>query len=268
MAEQQGGYQLGRRHRPLDDWSLRLWGDIAPGAQKPTFFYIDFRYGLNEEYRDIELGVNFRKQGKEGKIKAFPSQSIFYAICDLIKKMSENPDRYPSGFARVFDNMTQMVAGRRVDTPVSDVKVVVGMDDEGIWIALAKKGHDNIKCRFSAPMSWVLRNAQGQPLTAKEVSIEMAYSVATQWRNYVEHVLKTQYMGDDKLDAAKAKKKADAFSGSRGGGQGGGQGGNGGWGGNNNGGGQQSQPAAATADTWTVPGGGNAGGGYDEDIPF
>lgn len=265
MAEQQGGYQLGRRHRPLDDWSLRLWGDTAPGAQKPTFFYIDFRYGLNEEYRDIEFGVNFRKQGKEGKLRAYPSQSIFFAVCDLIRRMGDYPEKFPSGFARVFDNTTQLVAGRRVDTPVSDVKIVVGMDDEGIWIALSKKGYDNIKCRFAAPMNWNLRNAQGQPLTAKEVSIEMAYSVATQWRNYVEHVLKTQYMGDDKLEAAKAKKKADAFSG-RNGQQGGGQGGgNNNWNGNNSGGG--STVPAANAETWSVPAA--AGGGdYDDDIPF
>lgn len=260
MSQQQGGYSLGRKHRPLDDWSLRLWGDIAPGADKPTFLYIDFRYGLNEQFRDVEIGINFRKQGKEGKIKAFPSQSVFYAVCDEIKRICDNPDKYPVGHAIVFDNMTQMVAGRRVDTPVSDVKIVVGRDEEGVWISLAKRGYDIIKCRPNAPMGWILRDAKGQPLRADTISFTMGYSIATQWRNYVEHVFNHQYLGDDNLQAAKDKKKADAFgnSGQRGGG-----------GGNYNRQPQQQSsgaaaaPAAATADTWSAP-----PQDFDDDLPF
>lgn len=262
MSQQQG-YSLGRKNRPLDDWSLRLWGDVVEGADKPTFLYLDFRYGLNEQFRDIEIGVNFRKQGKEGKIKAFPSQSVFFAVVDHIKKMATYPEKYPSGYAMVFDNMTQMVAGRRVDTPVSDVKIVVGMDDDGIWMSLAKKGFPATKCRFNSPMGWVLRTPQGQPLANKDVSIEMAYSVATQWRNYIEHVLMNQYLGDDNLQAAKDKKKADAFGNS---GQRGGGGGNGGQRpyNNNNGGGQRpQQPAEASADSWSAP-----AQTFDDDLPF
>jgi hypothetical protein len=259
MSQQQGGYSLGRKHRPLDDWSLRLWGDVAPGAEKPTFLYIDFRYGLNEEFRDIEVGINFRKSGKEGKIKAFPSQSVWYAVCDMIKRICKNPEKFDVGFARVYDNMTQMVAGRRVDTPVSDVKIVVGRDEEGVWISLAKRGHDTIKCRPSSPMGWVLRDAKGQPLKNDDISFEMGYSIATQWRNYSEHVYNHQYLGDDKLQAAKDKKKADAFgnSGQRGQGGGGFQ--------------QRPQqqssgggaPAAASADTWSAP-----AQDFDDDLPF
>lgn len=259
MSQQPGSYNLGRKYRPLDDWSLRLWGDVAPGAEKPTFLYIDFRYGLNEEFRDVEIGVNFRKTGKEGKIKAYPSQSVWYAVCDKIKSICQNPEKYEVGYARIYDNMTSMVAGRRVDTPVSDVKIVVGRDEEGVWIGLAKRGHDTIKCRPSAPMGWILRDGKGQPARNDEVSFEMGYSIASQWRNYAEHIFKHQYLGDDKLQAAKDKKKADAFSNSGQRGQGGG--------GNYNRP-QQTQTsspavAAANAESWPAP-----PQDFDDDLPF
>lgn len=263
MAGQQGGYSLGRKHRRLDDWALRLWGDVAPGAEKPTFLYIDFRYGMNEEFRDIEIGMNFRKQGKEGKIKCFPDQAVFFAMTKKIKDMVDFPDRYPVGFTRMYDNMSNFMGGKRVDQPFSDIKLVVGKDEQGIWICLSKKGYDKVKCYFNAPMSWVLRDGEGRPLTAFDQSCEMAFSIVSQWEDNIQHVLNHQYLGDDNLQAAKDKKKADAFSGRQGGGgqQGGGkpwqqqqQGGGqqqGGWGGGNGGG--QSNPSTQS---------------FDNDLPF
>lgn len=255
MAE----YSLGRKHRRLDDWALRLWGDVAPGAEKPTFFYIDFRYGLNEEFRDVELGMNFRKQGKEGKLKCFPDQAIFFAFTKKIKDMVDFPDRFPVGYTRMYDNMSNFMGGKRVEQAFSDIKLVVGKDEQGIWVSLGKKGHDKVKCYFNAPMNWVLRDGEGRPLTAFEQSCEMAFSIVSQWEDNIQHVLNHQYLGDTDLQAAKDKKKADAFGARQGGGQGGNGGGGwnkpqggqqqGGWGGGQQGGGQAASSAPTFDDT-------------------
>lgn len=263
-GQQSGGYQLGRRNRRLDDWALRLWGDIAQGADKPTFFYIDFRYTKDGKFRDIELGVNFRKQGKEGKLKIYPPQSVFFAFTKQIKDMVEKPEKYPVGFGRMYDSMTNFGPGGRQDTPYSDMKLMCGKDEEGIWVAITKKGHDQIKCRFNAPMNWVLRDIQGKPLTASEVSHEMAYSIIDQWEDNIKSELNNNYLDDSELEQAKAEKKAAAFGGGKGG-QGGGQ--QSGWGQPK----QQQQPAVQKP--WVSPpqqqqAGGEPPMNFDDDLPF
>lgn len=205
----QRSYDLGRPNRAMDDWALRLWGDIVEGAEKPAFLYWDFRYGRNDNYREIEVGLNLRKQGKEGKIRAYLPSPIFRAFCNQIIAAAQG--KMAVGASRVFECTTQMVAGRRVDKPVVDVRVVVGMDEEGPWVTLHKRNFPFTRCRFSAPMNWRLVDNKGVPFNVSEVACIMAEAVAGQWMSFMENVLMNKYMDDKDLVLAKEDKKKLAF---------------------------------------------------------
>lgn len=221
QPQQTQGYSLGRDHRVLDEWAMRTWGDIVEGADKPTFGYIDFRYNLKGKVREIELGVNLRKQGKEGKIVMYPTVNIFRAFIERIIDLADG--KTDDGLS--FQLTTQMVAGRRVDTPVLDVVLYVGKDEEGVWWGLNKKGYPFSRNRFKAPMNWALADLKGQRLTEHDASRVMAKATATQWLRFIEDNLSFNYMNDESLAEAKEEKRRRAFGNSGKGNQGGQQGG-------------------------------------------
>lgn len=249
-------FDLGRKVRALDDWAMRLWGDVVEGAEKPAFFYIDFRYNYEEEVREIEFGLNFRKKGKEGKITMFPPQTVFYSICDSLAEYSRNPETtLPTTI--VWEEQSQFANGQRTDKPFAAGKIVIGIDDDGPWLSMFKKGFPATKCRFNAPMNWNLKKGTGEPFSNKETGMIMALSISDAWKEYIRYFYSARYLDDVALEKAKAAKKSANYNRMNGGG---------------NGGGQQSGGSGNSQTPWNSPKPSGGSGGpsveFDEDLPF
>lgn len=257
MAEQKT-YSLGRRERALDDWACRLFAPATQSSDgKEPFLFLDFRYNSKGKVRDIQMGVNLRKGGKDGKIDFFPNLVQFNALCEAIRMVAKG---------EVEDNMIKMeisttfMFGKRLDRPEVEFNVVVGTDNDGVFIGIMQKGRDSVKFHFNAPRMTALRNRSGEMLTNAATSKIFAIARANMWESFINAELSSNYMDGPELEQAKEeKKKANQARFSQN------QRGNGGgnsWGGNNggggNGGGSMTPPAPANG----------AGQTFDEDLPW
>lgn len=258
-------FDLGRPLRAMDAWDCRLSAPAtATSDGKEPFLFVDFRYhkvdGNHVKVRDIKMGVNLRKQGREGKIDFFPTISQFRMITMAIEDAALG--RLPDNILKL-ENMTTFMFGKKLDRPETEVMVVIGKDQEGVFIGVSMKGRDNVKFYFVPPKMTQLRLASGEVLTNGYVSELSARARADIWWDHVNSMLKAGYMSDQELQEAKDRNKQQNqqnFAKRQGGGN------NGNW----NGGGQQSQqnnwnnnngasaPAAAPA----------AQGDFDNDVPW
>ncbi|UQT03770.1 hypothetical protein KODAMA_03030 [Serratia phage vB_SmaM-Kodama] len=260
MAEQKS-YSLGRRERALDDWACRLFAPATQNSDgKEPFLFIDFRYNHQDKVRDIQMGVNLRKGGKDGKIDFFPNLVQFNALCEAIRMVAN--DQIPDGMVKM-EVMTTFMFGKKLDRPETEFMIVVGKDQEGVFIGITQKGRDNVKFYFTGPRMTVLRNRAGEVFDNSVTSKIFAIARANMWESHINYLMQSAYLDAPELEQAKeAKKRANQarFSQNQGrqGGGGNSWGGNGGGngGGNSWGGGQQQQSAPP------------ADGGFDNDIPW
>ncbi|ATA65656.1 hypothetical protein 2050HW_00321 [Serratia phage vB_SmaM_ 2050HW] len=263
MAEQKS-YSLGRRERALDDWACRLFAPATQSSDgKEPFLFIDFRYNHQDKVRDIQMGVNLRKGGKDGKIDFFPNLVQFNALCEAIRMVAN--DQIPDGMVKM-EVMTTFMFGKKLDRPETEFMIVVGKDQEGVFIGITQKGRDNVKFYFTGPRMTILRNRAGEVFDNSVTSKIFAIARANMWESHINYLMQSAYLDAPELEQAKeAKKRANQarFSQNQGrqggggnswGGNGGGNGGGNSWGG---GGQQQQQQSAPPAD-----------GGFDNDIPW
>lgn len=265
-------YDLGRPLRALDAWDCRL---SAPATQnsdgKEPFLFVDFRYhkveGNHVKVRDIKMGVNLRKQGREGKIDFFPSISQFRMITLIIEDIASGRaiDENGQVINQVkLESMTTFMFGKKLDRPETEVMVVIGKDQEGVYIGLTMKGRDNVKFYFTPPKMTQLRLSSGEVLTNGYVSALSARARAYIWWDHVNTILKAGYMSDQELQEAKDRNRQQNQQNFRNR-QNNNGGGNGNW--NNNGGGNQNQ-------AWGQSGGQSNSapaepqGGFDSDVPW
>lgn len=266
-------FDLGRPLRAMDAWDCRL---SAPATQssdgKEPFLFVDFRYhkvdGNHVKVRDIKMGVNLRKQGRDGKIDFYPSLTQFrmitMAIEDVASGRALDENGQPVSIVKL-ESMTTFMFGKKLDRPETEVMVVVGKDQEGVFIGLMMKGRDNVKFYFTPPKMTQLRLSSGEVLTNGYVSSLAARARADIWWDHVNSILKAGYMSDQEVQEAKDRNRQQNqqnFA-KRQGGNGGGNWNNnsgGGNGGNSWGGGNQasSQPAAPAAPQGT----------FDNDVPW
>lgn len=224
-------YDLGRRVRALDDWSLRLNAPPLPGGDgKEPFLYIDFQYVFNakttnEKFRGIEIGVNLRKQGREGKIIFRPSIGQFSIICQAIRDAADG--KIPDGMVKM-ESMSTFINGQKLQQPEMEFLVVIGNDDQGVYIGVSQKGRDNVKFYFSPPKMTQLRTRSGEVITNGYAARLAALSKVNKWETFIDNILMNQFMDDSELDKAKEEKKQAnnrAFAQRQGGGGGGSYGG-------------------------------------------
>lgn len=211
-------FDLGRRVRPLDDWSARLFAPATQSSNgKEPFLYVDFQYvgnakTENEKFRNIEFGVNLRKGGKEGKIIFRPSIVQFHALCQIIKDVASGEFKDDAGQVIdmiKLDSMSTYINGQKLNQPETEVMAVVGKDGEGVYIGIIQRGRDNVKFYFAPPRMTVLRDKTGNQLTNAYTSSLFARVRANLWRDHIDAILRHSYIDDGaELDKAKADKKA------------------------------------------------------------
>lgn len=257
-------YDLGRPLRALDAWDCRLSAPATPNSEgKEPFLFVDFRYhkvdGNHVKVRDIKLGVNLRRSGREGKIDFFPTISQFKAICLVIEDAALG--RLPGDLFKL-ESMSTFMFGKKLDRPETEVMVVVGKDGEGVFIGVSMKGRDNVKFYFTPPKMTQIRAASGEVITNGYASELFARVRADIWWDHVNSQLKAGYLSDKELQDAKdenKRKNQQAFSQRQGGGGGNDWGNKGNSGGNAWGGQSQSQPSAPAP---------SSDGGFDNDVPW
>jgi len=256
-------YDLGRRVRALDDWSTRLSAPALPGGDgKEPFLYLDFQYVVNakssnEKFRGIEIGVNLRKQGREGKIIFRPNIIQFGMICQAIRDAADGiiPDNMIK-----METLSTFINGQKLPAPEMEFLVVIGNDDQGVFIGVSQKGRDNVKFYFTPPRMTQLRTRSGEVITNGYASRLAALGISKKWEEHIDHILRNCHMDDAELEKAKEEKKqaaGRAFAQRQGGG-----------GGGYSGGGQQQQKpqyqsTAAAAAPAAAP-----GTTFDEDMPW
>lgn len=262
-----GTYDLGRPLRALDAWDCRLNAPATASSDgKEPFLYWDFRYHKDGKVRDIELGINLRKQGRDGKITFFPNLTQFKMLCISIEDIA---------LGRVVDDngqlinvvkmeaMTTFMFGKKLDRPEVEIMLVVGKDDEGIFLGVSQKGRDNVKFHFKPPKMTQFRLASGEVVTNGYISSLAARARADLWQGHIEYHLKVGYLSDAELQQAKdAKQQANQarFSQKQGGGGGGGN-----WNNNRNNNSGGGQSSSYTPPSTPIDGG---GAGHDDDIPW
>lgn len=265
MAEKKV-FDLGRRARALDDWSVRLSAPALPGGDgKEPFLLIDFQYTLNpkstnEKFREIEMTVNLRKSGREGKIVFRPNIVQFGMLCQAIKDGAEG--LLPDGMVKI-EILNTFINGQRLNQPQMEFMVVVGNDDQGVFIGISQPGRDNVKFYFTPPRLTQLRNREGQILTNGYAGRLSALARVKIWQDHIDHMLRSGYMDDSELEDAKAAKKKlnDQRFAER-------QNGGGGYGGNGGGGYQQSQQQTQYQSTAAAAAPAVEGQTFDNDMPW
>lgn len=227
MANNYTPYDLGRPLRALDAWDCRLSAPATANSDgKEPFLFVDFRYhkvdANHVKVRDIKLGVNLRRSGREGKIDFYPTLTQFKAICLAIEDAALG--RIPGDMLKL-ESMTTFMFGKKLDRPETEVMVVIGKDAEGVFIGVSAKGRDNVKFYFTPPKMTQLRLASGEVVTNGYVSELMARARSGIWWDHINSQLKAGYMSDDEVNGAKEENKRrnqQAFSQRQGGGNGGG----------------------------------------------
>lgn len=261
-------FDLGRRIRPLDDWAIRLFAPALPGGDgKEPFLYLDFQYTINgkssnEKFANIEIGVNLRKPGKEGKIIFRPSLLQFNMFCQAIKDAADG--LLPDGMIKI-DSMSSFINGQKLNQAQTEHLIVIGKDEEGVFTGVTQQGRDNVKFYFTPPKMTQLRTRNGEVLTNGYASRLSALSRVKIWEEHINYIVMTASMDEVELQRAKEEKKQAnnrAFAQRQnGGGQGGGNRGN--YNNNQNGGnGNGGQTFQSTA---PAPTGGQT---FDDDMPW
>lgn len=252
MAE----YELGRNNRLLDEWNLRLSGDIMKGATRPAFLFFDFRYTWKrnsgeEVFRDPHIGVNLGIQGKENKIDWYPTPANLFGVFKIFERLIERGENK----TRVLEELTDFKFGKKLDKFEVENKIAVGLDDEGAFIMIIQQGRERAKFYLRpAEGRAVLRDEKGELLTRRESSMDWALGLIDAWMFQYKNILANHYMTDAEYKLAKEKKRSDAlkrFSG-----------------GNNNGNNRPGNNNQYGQSGQSQPPQQQSGGNFDEDIPW
>lgn len=153
----------------LDEYKLRLVGDILPNAKRPPtlgFTLVTNRFSHSPQ---IVVRTNVEGDKSYGRIISQLDTPTFFAFLKCLKDTIDGPDDSKT----VIKNLAARFINGKRSEPMPDTTIIVGKDKEGIvFIALTswEKDRPIIKFPFRPTNLHSFLNGDGTPVTAGKLS--------------------------------------------------------------------------------------------------